>query len=95
MSEVINALTAIQNKSESRKDKKMPSKGKEGKQAIWGQTGLKRARTQKKERKEGREENERREKKSGNSKKDHFALPSDLFRARAHISESIRRPNAY
>lgn len=56
MSEVINALTAIQNKSESRKDKKMPSKGKEGKQAIWGQTGLKRARTQKKKKERGKKD---------------------------------------
>lgn len=82
MSEVINALTAIQNKSESWKDKKMPSKGKEGKQAIWGQTGLKRARTQKKrEERRTRRKRKEREKKSGNSKEDHFALPSDLFRA--------------
>lgn len=36
MSEVINALTAIWNKSESQKDGKIPSQGKERKWAIWG-----------------------------------------------------------
>lgn len=36
MSEVINALTVTGNKSESQKDEKSPSRGKEPKWAIWG-----------------------------------------------------------
>lgn len=56
MSEVIDALTAIWNKSESQKDKKMPSRGKEREWAIWGQTGLKTDTTRKKQKTKGKRE---------------------------------------
>lgn len=56
MSEVIDALTAIWNKSESQKDKKKPSQGKECEWAIWGQTGLKTDTTRKKQKTKGKRE---------------------------------------
>ena len=80
MSEVINALTAIGNKPESRKEEEIPSWGKEQKWAIWGQIGLKATSKGEMERRQGKREmgNARKwETEEGNSKKDSYTLWSE------------------